>query len=85
MQKQKLLERKFHASKSKANIANVGGGISIWPEMENMRLTPTEVWLLVAVCIGLVAVVYMTFQAFHGECYTAIRLVTLYFKYMMDT
>ncbi|XP_072037515.1 uncharacterized protein [Amphiura filiformis] len=66
LQKQKILEQKFHAAKSKVSSANVGGGISVWPEMEDMRLTSKEVWGLVLICIGLTVGVYVGFQIIHG-------------------
>ena len=65
---QQELVRKHHEAKSKIGcISGLGGGISIWPAMDDMRLTWDDTARLVAVCVTLVVVTIATFHWFHGE------------------
>ena len=52
---------------AKSNVGNLaGGGVSLWPEMDDMRLSRWEVWRLFAVC-GVLSVCTGTFFFFfHG-------------------
>ncbi|XP_074660716.1 uncharacterized protein LOC141913154 [Tubulanus polymorphus] len=66
-EKQKILTQKHQEAKGKLDAVNVGGGISLWPEMENMRLTKQEVVNLMAVCLLLLLATISLFQWLHGE------------------
>ncbi|XP_038078146.1 uncharacterized protein LOC119745686 [Patiria miniata] len=66
LQKQKILERKHHEAKSRAHNLGVGGGVSLWPQMDNMRLSQREVAALSAVSLLLIVGVAMLFQHLHG-------------------
>jgi hypothetical protein len=50
-----------------ADGASVGGGISIWPEMDNMRLTKQEVINLSSLCVVLMLLVAFFFVQLHGR------------------
>ena len=65
--KQKLLSRKHQEAKSKVKELNVGGGVSLWPDMDNMRLTKQEVINLSAFCLVLVMAVILFFYQLHGK------------------
>lgn len=47
---------------------SVGGGVSLWPDMEDMRLSLIEILKLGAICFLLFFVVMMVFSKLHGEC-----------------
>ncbi|XP_078697497.1 uncharacterized protein LOC144925390 [Branchiostoma floridae x Branchiostoma belcheri] len=66
--KQRLLQQKHHAAKSNARSLCVGGGVSLWPQMDNMRLTRRETVALTAWCVGLVVAVQAIFSYLHGTC-----------------
>ncbi|XP_006812436.1 uncharacterized protein LOC102803668 [Saccoglossus kowalevskii] len=72
-QKQKILERKHHAAKSNIDSFNVGGGVCLWPEMDNMRLTRHDMYLLTGICLGLVVSIYVSFITMHGELQSKLR------------
>ena len=46
---------------------SVGGGVSQWPDMEDMRLSLTEILKLGAVCAMLFVLVILIFNKLHGE------------------
>lgn len=46
---------------------SVGGGVSLWPDMEDMRLSLIEILKLGAICFLLFFVVMMVFSKLHGE------------------
>lgn len=59
------LERLHHEAKSKDGV---GGGVSLWPAMDDMRLSREDVWRLAAVCVSLLAVTMVMFNFYHGVC-----------------
>ncbi|XP_022086969.1 uncharacterized protein LOC110977291 [Acanthaster planci] len=73
LQKQKILERKHHEAKSRAHSLGVGGGVSLWPQMENMRLTQREVAVLAAASLFLGAGVVLLFHYLHGTTLDSLR------------
>ncbi|XP_071794243.1 uncharacterized protein [Asterias amurensis] len=73
LQKQKILERKHHEAKSRAHTLGIGGGISLWPQMENMRLTQREVAALTGVSAALVVGVVFLFHYLHGAVLDGLR------------
>lgn len=46
---------------------SVGGGVSLWPDMEDMRLSLIEILKLGAICFLLFFVVIMVFSKLHGD------------------
>ena len=64
--KQSLLVRKHESARQRVDSMNVGGGVSLWPEMESMRLTDEEVIHLAGVCVALIAFVITLFYFLHG-------------------
>ena len=61
-----MLVRKHETARQRVDNVNVGGGVSLWPDMENMRLNNQEVLQLAVLCAGLAAGVTLTFAFLHG-------------------
>ncbi len=57
------LDRLHHQAKSNRRV---GGGVSMWPSMEDMRLSREDVSRLVLICASLVLATIVTFQSYHG-------------------
>ena len=65
---QKELQKKHHDAKSKVHgVSGIGGGVSLWPAMDDMRLSRGEVNLLMVVCGVLIVATMSVFLACHGE------------------
>ncbi len=65
---QKLLAQKHYEAKSNLEgVSGVGGGVSIWPAMDDMRLSRQDAFLLAKVCLGLVIATIAIFWWFHGK------------------
>ena len=66
---QRELEKKHHHAKSRvhAGVSGIGGGVSLWPAMDDMRLSSSEVNWLVVVCGVLVIGTMSVFLACHGK------------------
>ncbi len=57
---------KLH-QKAKSNVGDLaGGGVSLWPEMDNMRLSQGELWRLMTLCCVLFLGTLTFFLFFHG-------------------
>ncbi|KAL4227589.1 hypothetical protein ACF0H5_013032 [Mactra antiquata] len=75
-EKQSLLVRKHEETRRKVDSLNIGGGVSIWPEMDSMRLTMKDVKHLILGCVILIAVTVASFLAVHGQ--TISKLLEFY-------
>ena len=65
---QRELVRKHYEAKSKIDrISGIGGGISIWPAMDDMRLSQSDAVKMALICVALVAATMATFYCFHGQ------------------
>ena len=65
---QRELVRKHYEAKSKIDrIGGIGGGVSIWPAMDDMRLSKTDAVKMALICMALVAATMATFYCFHGQ------------------
>ena len=66
---QRELEKKHHRAKSRvhAGVSGIGGGVSLWPAMDDMRLSGSEVNWLVIVCGVLIVGTMSVFLVCHGE------------------
>ncbi|XP_072452083.1 uncharacterized protein [Chiloscyllium punctatum] len=65
-QKQKILQEKHLKAKSSLDKIPVGGGISLWPDMDDMRLTKREVLVLAISSLLLIFAVVTLFEYLHG-------------------
>ncbi len=59
--------KKHMDAKSRTDSLSVGGGVSLWPEMERMRLTQEEGAGLVLVAFSLIVITFCAFYGIHGE------------------
>ena len=65
---QRELEKKHHDAKSKVHrMSGLGGGVSMWPAMDDMRLSRREVNWLVVSCGLLVIATMSVFLVCHGQ------------------
>lgn len=66
---QRELMKKHHEAKSRVHsVSGVGGGVSMWPAMDDMRLTRREANWLVVSCGVLIIGTMSVFLACHGGC-----------------
>ncbi len=64
---QRELMKKHHEAKSRVGaVSGVGGGVSMWPAMDDMRLTRKEANWLVIGCGVLILGTMSVFLACHG-------------------
>ena len=64
---QRELMKKHHEAKSRVHsVSGVGGGVSLWPAMDDMRLTRREANWLVISCGLLILGTMSVFLACHG-------------------
>ena len=63
---QQILADKHHSAKSRVQGLGVGGGVSIWPQMDNMRLTRPEVLCLIASSVVFMVITIHLFYQLHG-------------------
>ncbi|XP_069755747.1 uncharacterized protein [Narcine bancroftii] len=73
-QKRKVLQEKHLKAKSFAGKIAIGGGISLWPEMDNMRLTKGEVIGLAITSLLLGLTVFIIFEYLHGTLLSHLNL-----------
>ena len=62
------LSRKHQRAQEGSDKLLAGGGISLWPEMDRMRLSREEMATLGAVCCGLAVTTAALFYMVHGGC-----------------
>lgn len=61
------LLHKHQKAKNRIDTLNVGGGVSIWPNMDDMRLTNGEVVGLLSASVVLCLMTVCLFNTVHGE------------------
>ena len=66
-QKQAALSKKHKEAQDRIDSLNVGGGISIWPQTANMRLTTKETCVLAATSTLLLFITAVIFTLIHGK------------------
>lgn len=65
---QRVLERKHHEAKSRLEgISGVGGGVSMWPAMDDMRLSRSDALQLACLSLVLVGATGVVFWMYHGQ------------------
>lgn len=65
--KQRELERLHHEAKSRVEaVGGVGGGVSLWPAMDDMRLSKSDAIQLIFFCLFLVLSTSALFFILHG-------------------
>lgn len=79
---QRVLIQKHNEAKSKLEgVSGIGGGVSIWPAMDDMRLSREDALQLVKLCLCLVMVTAAIFYCCHGKYFTVSMVIgcTQYF------
>lgn len=66
------LLHKHQEAKNRVDSLNVGGGISIWPDMNDMRLTNRDVALLISAGLLLCLATIFLFDVLHGTASTSL-------------
>ncbi|KAJ8304381.1 hypothetical protein KUTeg_017964 [Tegillarca granosa] len=62
-----LLMKKHLEARQKADTLHIGGGFTLWPNMDDMRLNKQEGLQLLLTCILLFCFVIFAFYKIHGE------------------
>ncbi|KAL5004008.1 hypothetical protein ScPMuIL_017464 [Solemya velum] len=65
-EKQDLLVKKHNEARQNADTLNVGGGVCMWPEMADMRLTSVEFFQIVILCVCLLFFMIVAYHKIHG-------------------
>lgn len=66
-EKQRELIEKHEHIRQHSDKLSVGGGVALWPNMNQMRLSYKEIITLIFICIGLAALTGWLFVLLHGE------------------
>uniref|UniRef100_W5ML40 Uncharacterized protein n=1 Tax=Lepisosteus oculatus TaxID=7918 RepID=W5ML40_LEPOC len=75
-EKQKLLQEKHEKAKESLDKLAVGGGVSLWPEMDNMRLTAEEGFVLFISCVLMILSVFLVFRYLHADLLKSLHNYT---------
>ena len=73
-EKQQILIDKHNKVNERAGDLLAGGGVSMWPEMTNMRLSSNDSLCLIIICVTLIAGSATLFKLIHGnpKCFSEI-------------
>ncbi|XP_018614625.1 uncharacterized protein LOC108938520 [Scleropages formosus] len=75
-ERQKLLQEKHQRAKESVDSLAVGGGVSLWPEMNSMRLSAKEGMVLSFSCMAVTLSASLLFRYLHGSLLHSIQLYT---------
>ena len=64
-----LIKRHYEAKSKIDGISGIGGGVSLWPAMDDMRLSGSDTVRLAVLCVVLVVATLTVFYSFHGSLY----------------
>lgn len=68
--KQRALDKMHHAAKSRLEgVSGLGGGVSLWPAMDDMRLSRSDAVQLSCTSLVLMVATGIIFATYHGELY----------------
>ena len=62
-----LVKRHYEAKSKIDGISGIGGGISLWPAMDDMRLSGSDTVRLAVLCVVLAVATLTVFYSFHGS------------------
>ncbi|XP_014675808.1 PREDICTED: uncharacterized protein LOC106815811 [Priapulus caudatus] len=71
--KREVLLKKHSVARERTDSLCVGGGVSIWPEMDAMRLTRYEALQLAVGSVSLALVTYKLFFWLHGQALASLQ------------
>ena len=80
-EKRHVLVDKRDETRRNADTLNIGGGISLWPDMEDMRLTRAEFIKLCLLSVLLVVFTCIIFETIHGK--SLLTFETIHGKYLL--
>ena len=67
---QRALQAKHHEAKSRLDgVRGIGGGVSLWPAMDDMRLSQSDAVQLACLSLILASLTGGVFWAYHGNFY----------------
>lgn len=69
----KELDRLHHQAKSNAK-EGAGGGVSLWPAMDDMRLSHQDVLQLTFMCVTLIMCTFIAFHFYHGQLHIHVSV-----------
>ncbi|KAL4630156.1 hypothetical protein GN956_G16865 [Arapaima gigas] len=75
-ERQKLLQEKHQKAKQSVDTLAVGGGVSLWPEMDSMRLSAKEGVILSVSCMAVTLSACLLFKCLHGSLLHSIQQYT---------
>ncbi|KAJ8262829.1 hypothetical protein COCON_G00152860 [Conger conger] len=75
-ERQKQLQEKHQQAKESLDRLAVGGGVSLWPEMDRMRLTVQEGAVLGLGCLTVSFSVFLIFKCLHGSLLLSVHRYT---------
>ncbi|XP_048861396.1 uncharacterized protein LOC125728538 isoform X1 [Brienomyrus brachyistius] len=75
-ERQKLLQQKHQRAKESVDRLAVGGGVSLWPEMDSMRLSAEEGVVLGLLCVVVTFATCYLFKYLHGSLLHSMRRYT---------
>ncbi|KAL8567167.1 hypothetical protein ACOMHN_033069 [Nucella lapillus] len=75
-EKQRELIKKHEQIRQNSDKLNVGGGVTLWPNMNQMRLSRNEIVTLVLACLVLVLLMGLLFVQLHGETFRIMGRLT---------
>lgn len=81
-----LLASKHSSVRQKADKLNVGGGVCLWPGMDDMRLSRREIVEILIVSVFLLAAVVIAFNKLHGMSSFIIDFMGIFYivSYLVD-
>lgn len=75
-ERQRILERLHHEAKSRVDgVGGVSGGVSLWPSMDDMRLSRNDAIHLICLCLFLMIVTCAVFIMYHGKYYNTYYML----------
>ena len=80
-EKRQVLVDKHDETRRNADTLNIGGGISLWPDMEDMRLTRAEYIKLCLLLVLLVVFTCIIFETIRGK--SLLTFETIHGKYLL--
>ncbi|XP_035235690.1 uncharacterized protein LOC118206757 [Anguilla anguilla] len=76
-ERQRQLQEKHQRAKESLDSLAVGGGVSMWPEMDRMRLTGQEGVTLGLGCVTVSFGVFLIFKYLHGSLLLSVHRYTV--------
>ncbi|KAJ8413969.1 hypothetical protein AAFF_G00065670 [Aldrovandia affinis] len=76
-ERQRQLQEKHQRAKECLDQLAIGGGVSLWPEMDRMRLTAQEGATLGMGCVTVACSIFLVFRYLHGSLLLSMHRYTV--------